>query len=200
MFFLYLNLVVTVNTSITNLLSLCFSFDSIKWSMSVLLPVHQVFLYLLRLLFCTKALPYWLHLYDLYPECILMWLISWLFSKITLQHWEHSYGLSPVCALTCPKRLQLVAKLLSHWWHLYAFFSVCILLWFMKPYSVRKSYHTRCIDKIYLFYGLVFGSHVMQFIIHHITIFKIATIIKTISALFLWSIIINLWSPLLYTF
>ena len=62
--------VVTVNTSITNLLSLCFSFDSIKWSMSVLLPVHQVFLYLLRLLFCTKALPYWLHLYDFYPECI----------------------------------------------------------------------------------------------------------------------------------
>ena len=105
-----------------------------------------------------------------------------------------------VCALTCPKRLQLVAKLLSHWWHLYAFFSVCILLWFMKPYSVRKSFHTRCIDKIYLFYGLVFGSHVMQFIIHHITIFKIAAIIKTISALFLWSIIINLWSPLLYTF
>ena len=54
-FFLYLNLVVTVNTSITNLLSLCFSFDSIKWSMSVLLPVHKVFLYILKITILYKS-------------------------------------------------------------------------------------------------------------------------------------------------
>ena len=187
--------------SIANLLSHCFSFDSIKWSVShgthctYFFPLHwQWFiLYLIRLLFFTKSLSHWLHSHGLSPECVLMWLISWLFSKISVRHWYHWCGLSPVCILACPIRLLLVAKHFCYTDYTYmASLQYVCFNGLRNRHSVRKPCHTRCIDKFSFFYGSVFeamlcSSQYITFIFS-----KLATIIKNIFASFFLNISINL--------
>ena len=90
---------------ITMLWEIHMTLDTILW-----FTLMCILIWIMRSIFCAKALSQYLHWYGFSVLCVLICGISSLFSKNSFLHWLHWYGFSPVWFLICLWRSVLCEK------------------------------------------------------------------------------------------